>query len=66
MSLTVESDYFMTMDVAPYMGEWIALRGREVIAHARSFGEVHDQVSKIADPSSVLFIPISDSDTLIL
>jgi hypothetical protein len=66
MPLNVESDYFMKMDVTPYLGEWIAIRGKEVIAHARSFGDVHSLVSKITDPSSVLFVPISESDSLIL
>ena len=62
MSLNVESDYYMKMDMTPYSGEWIAIRGKEVIAHARSFGDVHTMVSKIADPSSVLFVPVSDAD----
>lgn len=66
MSLTVESEYYMKMDMTPYMGEWIAIRGREVIAHARSFGDVHSKVSEITDPSSVLFVPVSDADSLIL
>ncbi|MBO4552093.1 MAG: hypothetical protein J5673_02720 [Candidatus Methanomethylophilaceae archaeon] len=66
MPLNVESDYFMKMDVTPYLGEWIAIRGKEVIAHARSFGDVHSLVSEITDPSSVLFVPISESDSLIL
>ena len=66
MALSVESDYYMKMDMTPYLGEWIAIRGEEVIAHARSFGDVHSMVSKIADPSSVLFVPVSDSDSLIL
>ena len=66
MSLNVESDYYMKMDMTPYMGEWIAIRGKEVIAHARSFGDVHTMVSKVTDPSSVLFVPVSDADSLIL
>ena len=66
MPLNVESDYFMKMDVTPYIGEWIAISGKEVIAHARSFGDVHSLVSEITDPSSVLFVPISESDSLIL
>ena len=66
MSLSVESEYYMNMDITPYLGEWIAICGKEVIAHARSFGDVHSMVSEITDPSSVLFVPISDSDSLIL
>ena len=66
MSLNVESDYYMKMDMTPYMGEWIAIRGKEVIAHAKSFGDVHIMVSKMTDPSSVLFVPVSDADSLIL
>jgi hypothetical protein len=66
MALTVESDYYMKMDMTPYIGEWIAILGREVIAHAKSFSDVHAQVSKIADPSSVLFVPVSDAESLIL
>ncbi|AMK13551.1 hypothetical protein AUP07_0497 [methanogenic archaeon mixed culture ISO4-G1] len=66
MSSTVESDYYMKMDMTPYIGEWIAIHGKEVVAHARSFGDVHSMVSKIMDPSTVLFVPVRDSDSLIL
>ena len=35
------------------------------MAHAKSFGDVHSMVSKVADPSSALFVPVSDADSLI-
>ena len=66
MGLKEESDYFETMDLAPYEGNWIAIKGKDVIAYARSFGDVHSTVSKMTDPSKVLFLPVPDCESLIL
>ena len=66
MPSKIESDYFMKMDVTPYLGEWIAIHRRAVIAHARSFRDVYSAVCEIMNPSAVLFDPIPDSDYLIV
>jgi hypothetical protein len=66
MPLNVESDHYMKMDLTPYLGEWIAIREREVIAHARSFVDVHSSVRRVADPSAVLFVPVRGSECLIM
>lgn len=64
--MSVESDYLMSMDLSPYAGEWVAISGKKVIAHSKAFKDVHKMVSGIADPSTVLFAPVSDADSLIL
>ena len=66
MRLTTENEHYMRMDLTPYLGEWIAIQGREVIAHARSFSDVHSTVSDITDPSKVLFAPVPETDSLIV
>lgn len=64
--MSIESDYFMNMDTTPYQGEWVAISGKRVVAHSRSFKDVHKMVADIMDPSSVLFAPVSNADSLIL
>ena len=66
MPSKIESDYFMKMDVTPYLGEWIAIHRRAVIAHARSFRDVYSAVCEITDSSDVLFVPIRGSECLIV
>lgn len=64
--MSVESDYFLKMDASPYIGEWIAIHGEEVVAHSRSLKEVHREVKSKYNVSSVLFVPILGEETYIL
>lgn len=64
--MSIESDYFMKMDASPYIGEWVAIRGEEVIAHSRSLKEVHKEVKSKYNTSSVLFVPVLGEETFIL
>ena len=58
----MESDYFIRMDLTPYMGEWIAIHGDSVVAHSKSLKEVHRQACAQFETSSLLFIPVLDDE----
>jgi hypothetical protein len=61
-----EYDFYMTMDLTPYPGEWIAICGREVIAHAKSFGEAYDRAISICGVKRPLMAKVHANDEYLM
>lgn len=44
----IEQEYnaFMKLDLTPYIGEWIAIYNRKVVAHGKNFKRVFERTKK--------------------
>jgi hypothetical protein len=61
-----EYDFYMTMDQTPYLGEWIAICGREVVAHAKSFGEAYDRAMSLRGVKRPLMAKVHKGDEYLM
>lgn len=60
-------DYFMKLDVTPYIGQWVGICDCKVVSHSESFKEVYQEVKKDCGHKKpfVAMVP-SDKLTLLL
>lgn len=59
-------DHFMSMDVSPYAGQWVAICDGKVVAYSPSFKDAY-QMAKVKCGGSKPFIAmVPTSDTMIL
>lgn len=48
MRTMVETEYqhFMRTDLSAYLGEWVAIVGNHIVAHARTFKETFEEAQR--------------------
>lgn len=59
-------DYFMQMDMSPYIGEWVAICDRKVVCHSNSFKEAYANAKKVCGPSKPFIALVPKDATMIL
>jgi len=61
-----EYEFFLKMDTTPYMGEWIAICGREVVAHSKSLKETYTEAKKVCGDKEPWMAAVPPEGTLLL
>jgi len=64
--VTTNYDYFMSMDVSPYAGQWVAICDEKVIAHSPSFKDAYRMAKGRCGGSKPFIALVPTSDTMIL
>ena len=64
--VTTNYDYFMSMDVSPYAGQWVAICDEKVIAHSPSFKDAYRMAKDRCGRSKPFIAMVPTSDTMIL
>jgi len=59
-------DFFMQMDMSPYIGEWVAICDRKVVSHSNSFKEAYTKAKKVCGPSKPFIALVPKDATMIL
>lgn len=47
VNVSEEYDYFMRTDMTPYIGEYVAICGRKIVAHSKDFKEAYSEARKV-------------------
>jgi hypothetical protein len=58
-------EYFMQLDVSPYVGQWVGICDKKVVSHSKSFKEAYDSAKKVCG-SKKPFIAMIPSDQVML
>jgi hypothetical protein len=66
IDLTTNYDHFMSMDVSPYAGQWVAIRDEKVVAHSSSFKDAYQIAKEKCGRSKPFLAMVPTSDTMIL
>jgi len=53
-------DTFLEMDMSKYLGEWVALCGKEVVGHSKDINGLHKQLKKCKGTPLITKIPKRD------
>ena len=53
---SVESAFFSEMDKTPYTGQWVAISGKNLIAHGFNAKDVYERTKKEITPNASLFM----------
>lgn len=64
--MSLESDVFPAMDLAPFKDGWIAICGKDVIDRSASFSGTFEAASRMIDPSKVLLAPVPQEGSLLM
>ncbi|HIH76613.1 MAG TPA: hypothetical protein HA343_04795 [Methanomassiliicoccales archaeon] len=64
--MTTNYDYFMSMDVSPYAGQWVAICDEKLIAHSSSFKDVYQLAKSRCGRSKPFIAMVPTPDTMIL
>jgi len=59
-------DYFMGLDVSPYIGNWVAICDEKVVAHSKSFKEVYAEAKEKCGRSKPFIAMVPTDETMIL
>ncbi len=66
MSTQMSYQYFMRTDMSPYVGEWVAIVDREIVAHSPNAKEVYEKAKKAYPRKRPLLTRIPGKETMIL
>lgn len=66
VDLTTNYDYFMSMDVSPYAGQWVAICDEKIIAHSPSFKDAYQLAKSRCGRSKPFIAMVPTPDTMIL
>jgi hypothetical protein len=58
-------DYFMRLDVTPYVGQWIGICDSKVVSHSGSIKEAYSEVKKVCGYKKP-FVALVPSDKVTL
>ncbi len=64
--MTGNYDYFMGLDVSPYIGNWVAICDEKVVAHSKSFKEVNAEAKEKCGRSKPFIAMVPTDETMIL
>ena len=59
-------DYYMSMDVSPYAGQWVAICDEKVVAYSPSFKDAYRMAKDKCGRSKPFIAMVPTSDTMIL
>lgn len=59
-------DFFMQMDMGPYVGEWVAICDKKVVSHSQSFNKAYAKAKKVCGPSKPFLALVPKNATMIL
>ena len=63
--MSEDYDYFMQLDVSPYVGQWVGICNNQVVSHDPSFKEAYKQAKKVCGPKKP-FISLVPTDQAML
>ena len=57
---------YMGLDLGPYTGQWIAIVGKEVVAHGKDAKKIYDEAKKVADGKPIFVTVVPEKGAMIL
>ena len=65
MIMSDNYDYFMKLDVTPYIGQWVGICDSKVVSHSESFKEAYREAKKFCGHKKP-FVAMVPSDQVML
>ena len=59
-------DFFMKLDVTPYIGQWVGLCENRVVSHSTSFREVYEETKKVCGSKKPFVAIVPSNEIMIL
>jgi hypothetical protein len=66
MVMSDNYDYFMQLDVSPYIGQWVAICDKKIVGHSDSFKEAYASAKKVCGYSKPFIALVPKDVTMIL
>lgn len=57
--------YFMDVDVSPFIGEWIAICENKIIAHGKDLKEIVEKAKEVSQGKKFLLARVPSQETMI-
>jgi hypothetical protein len=64
--MTRSHDFYMKVDLGPYMGEWVAICDDEIVSHRPTFKEAFDEAKRLCPNKRPLFTKVPTGEAMIL
>jgi hypothetical protein len=59
-------DYFMKLDVSPYIGQWIGICNDKIVSHSESFKTAYREAKKVCGHQKPLLAMVPADQTMLL